>query len=80
MQLALISGNHAAPLYFFESAISLCKKNMFHYPYVRSAVYFLCFKESVDYINTCGAFGFRMWFTFESDAAHLCPKMKVLKI
>ena len=33
-----------------------------------------CFRvsqNSVDYINTCSAFGLRMSFTFESDAVHL---------
>ena len=52
-----------SPVHFCSNPLPLCMKcNLFRVS-----------QNSVDYINTCSAFGPRMWFTFESDVVHLRP-------
>ena len=45
-----------------------------HFTYSpKKMVLFRVSKKLVDCVNTCSAFGPRMWFTFESDVVHLRP-------
>ena len=51
---------------------SVCvKKNDVSLPLCMKCILFRVFKKLVDYINTCSAFGPRMWLTIESDVVHL---------
>ena len=61
-----------------SSSLNLCVAA--HCPFVWSVIYFVCFKTHSTKINTWSAFGFQMWFTFESDAVHLCRTWKRKKI
>ena len=57
-------------MYEKSSSLHFCSSSL---PLRMKFKLFCVSQNSVDYINTCSAFGPRMWFTFMSDGVHLRP-------